>query len=402
MWQHAPRRPGGHVEKHHINKGAEFFVDDHTLSIMANNGVLKDLPKEGKRWMVVGLTKMEYTEAEIKSITGMAHHWQREWNQRFAETGCLTEAEGKGRRTDREEQIAENKRHLKELIDDGGHEIASSRKLARYVDVKPRQVRNYLASGDISSGYAPFEEGIALDRESMQRRLHFAIANKRRSWKKVVFTDSKVFVGEFVKGTVKKWKAWHPLDGRRTIPTVKHGYQVHVYGAITAFGAVNLVLATGTTGQQSMYVYRTGRSQGQRHRGVCSREYQDILEVLIPAINDLFAENNVYDWTFQQDWAGAHKPQHIKDFITERCPFFLDSWPSRSPDLSPIENVWAIVEMELWDLGKEWNNLEEFTAAVHDAWNKVTQDRALMSRLVKGVKKRMEKVEAERGGPIPY
>ena len=54
---------------------------------MAEHGVLEGLPREAKRWMAVGLKMLEYTEADIKKLSGMTHFWQREWNQRYADTG---------------------------------------------------------------------------------------------------------------------------------------------------------------------------------------------------------------------------------------------------------------------------------------------------------------------------
>lgn len=263
-------------------------------------------------------------------------------------------------------------------------------------------MRNYLASGECSSGYGPFEEGIALSAANKQTRLNFAIRYQRHPHTKTVYTDSKIFVGELTKGKMKRWKVWHPLDGRRTLPCQKHGYQIHVYGAITYYGGVTLVLATGTTGQVSRHVYRTGRRAGQPHRGVCGAEYLDVLNTLIPWINDLFAEHGVDDWWFQQDWAGAHKPQEVQDFIRAHCPNFLSDWPPRCPDISPIENCWSMVESKLWDHGKTWNTFEEFNQALGEAWQEVTQDIPMMRKLVTSVARRLEKVREAQGGEIKY
>ena len=32
------------------------------------------------------------------------------------------------------------------------------------------------------------------------------------------------------------------------------------------------------------------------------------------------------------------------------------NWPANSPDLNPIENLWAIVKAKLYESGKQYNN----------------------------------------------
>ncbi|OWZ12507.1 Transposable element [Phytophthora megakarya] len=47
----------------------------------------------------------------------------------------------------------------------------------------------------------------------------------------------------------------------------------------------------------------------------------------------------------------------------------LLDWPARSPDLNPIENVWAILARKLCGHGMQYNSVPELTAAVMKAWN---------------------------------
>jgi len=44
----------------------------------------------------------------------------------------------------------------------------------------------------------------------------------------------------------------------------------------------------------------------------------------------------------------------------------LQNWPPSSPDLSPIENLWALVQEKLDARGCE--SFAEFTQAVHAEW----------------------------------
>jgi hypothetical protein len=73
-----------------------------------------------------------------------------------------------------------------------------------------------------------------------------------------------------------------------------------------------------------------------------SAEYQRCLQVgLLP-----LARRQPKRWCFQQDGDSAHTSRHTSAWFAKQSPHIgvLQGWPANSPDLSPIENVWALLK----------------------------------------------------------
>ena len=73
------------------------------------------------------------------------------------------------------------------------------------------------------------------------------------------------------------------------------------------------------------------------------------------------------DLIFQQDNAPVHKSKIIGNFFQENEWEVLE-WPAYSPDLNPIENLWAILKQRLRKQTFFWENLEE---KVYEIWNEI-------------------------------
>ena len=70
---------------------------------------------------------------------------------------------------------------------------------------------------------------------------------------------------------------------------------------------------------------------------------------------------------FQQDGAPCHTAKSVKQWLCDCYVRFIDDWPGNSPDLSPIENLWAIIKRRLQ--GKDTSNLKKLESAIRKKWD---------------------------------
>ena len=92
---------------------------------------------------------------------------------------------------------------------------------------------------------------------------------------------------------------------------------------------------------------------------------------------------------FQQDNTPVHKSEVVLNFLAQKQWEVLD-WPVYSPDLNPVENIWAIfLKKCLRGQIVTWERLEK---KIMEVWNNINPDVVLNlhssyeNRLVKVIK----------------
>jgi transposase len=121
--------------------------------------------------------------------------------------------------------------------------------------------------------------------------------------------------------------------------------------------------------------------------------YVGILREHIPEIKALLGNK----FRLQQDNDPKHTSKRAKDFLEKNVPKVID-WPSYSPDLNPIENLWAIVKRNVEKrMPKNLGELEEFMV---EEWDRIPE--STLKHLVDSMRGRCLEVLEKNGETISY
>jgi transposase/DNA-binding CsgD family transcriptional regulator len=193
-------------------------------------------------------------------------------------------------------------------------------------------------------------------------------------WDSIIFSDEKKWNLDGPDGFQNYWRDLR-RPPRRTKRRQAGGGSVMVWAAFSARGKSQLVVLTGRQNSDD-YVYT-------------------LSEFLLP-----FAHLNYgTDFIFQQDNASIHTSARTKDFFADQEVEVLD-WPSKSPDLNPIENLWSIMSRRVYSNGRQFERVPDLKAALFEAWHSIPL--ALLDSLIASMPRRCLEVVAERGDRTHY
>jgi hypothetical protein len=103
---------------------------------------------------------------------------------------------------------------------------------------------------------------------------------------------------------------------------------------------------------------------------------------------------NIGAGILMEDGAPIHRSNAPKEWWKERAILKL-VWPANSPDLNPIEHVWAKMKADIVKLPKAKNE-EEMWAQLQKSWSNI--DGNWLQSLVDSMPDRMAAVIAAKGG----
>ncbi len=192
---------------------------------------------------------------------------------------------------------------------------------------------------------------------NVKKRFEFAkegLAKGSGYWHRVIWSDETTVRSVPQGKMASEWV--HKSVDRNNIPInpqIQHGgISVMFWGCISIFGKGPLVPLSGNM-------------KGPKYISL-------LQEHLLSYKNEIEEEFDV-DLLFMQDNAPCHKGKAVMDFLGDSDIETLN-WPPQSPDLNPIENLWAIVKHRRQKKFGIPSNKSQLVEQTMQIWDEVEED----------------------------
>ncbi|KAG0721643.1 Transposable element Tcb1 transposase [Chionoecetes opilio] len=342
-------------------------------------GLGKELTKE-QIAAISSLILVGKDNKEISAITGLALRSVQRWTKKCKDAGesdplLQKKRTGKARLT--------SQRTLKVLQHQVDLEPCISAKELReknprlFQDVSVRTIQRCLRDDLCFQYRAPRRKPILTTLQKKKRLLFCKkyLAWEPEKWKKVLWSDEATFTVTGNRGGKVRLRAGSdPYHPKYTEGTVKHPDSVMVWGAFGYHGTGELVvLPKNFTVNKERY-----------------------LELLADHLEDCFIA--CQSEIFQQDGAPAQTAKLFSSWFEWVGVDYIRDWPGNSPDLSPIENIWALMKRRL--RGRDTSTVPKLVAQLQDIWANL--DPSLLQNLALSVPKRLQSCRKKKGYPTKY
>ena len=102
---------------------------------------------------------------------------------------------------------------------------------------------------------------------------------------------------------------------------------------------------------------------------------------------------------FMDDNTRPHRARVVTDYLRDESITTLP-WPTRSPDLNPIEHIWNIIGRRVRERTPPAQTLNELEQTLHQEWQRLTQ--VQIRRLVGSMRRRLAAVIRVNGNYTNY
>ena len=231
-----------------------------------------------------------------------------------------------------------------------------------------------------------------LTKKQIKDRLAFCTRLRHwtsEDWKQVVFTDESPF--ELYHAPNPKNDVVWSRDGSDVehVGVPKFSPKVMVWGGMSFSGLTDLhIVPQGTNIDQEYYctnILEGNMFKRMKKNAVRGTKFN---VQLVPDMSEMI---------FQQDGARPHTALRTQRLLQEKIPNFWnkDMWPANSPDLSVIENLWAILGDKLEEIKPKPTNIPTLESALVKAWRRIPKE--TLRNLIHSMPSRVEAVYQAKG-----
>lgn len=342
----------------------------------------KELSTEQKN-IIVDLSRKEYSGRKIAEILDLKARTVQNFLKRFKDRESIENAPRTGRPKKSSERL---QRTLLRVVRENRRatlsDITTKVNNTGLLTLSSRTVRRRL----FESGFKrrPVTKKITIGPRNREKRLRYCRTklhwNVQENWSRIIFSDeTKIEIGNDSKVYV-----WRRSDERfhsdcvGVVPnadlTVK--CSAMFWGCISYFGVGTLTQVDGN---------------------INSEKYISVLDAnLWPVVARHFSN---LPWTLQEDNAPCHVSKRTSDWKTENQILTLP-WPSQSPDLNIIENVWKVIKCRVSRRLHEIKNKQDLIRVVNEIW--IGLHLHYIQSLYRSLPKRIRTVIRTRGQITKY
>jgi len=261
------------------------------------------------------------------------------------------------------------------IIKEASNKMTSCAKIRHQLDlnISRESVRKVLIASEHLT-YVKVNQRQCLSRKHQFARIEWAMdkVGWNEEWNNILFSDEKKWNLDGPDGYAYYW---HDLRKEKLIFSKRQfgGGSVITWAGFSSRGRTPIAFTT--------------------HR-INSTIYQRTLEEnLVPYFINLTTENG----TFQQDNATCHVSASTRKWFDDNNINILQH-PCRSPDLNPMENLWGLLARDVYEGGRQFNNINNLKTQILASWDRISN--VFLKSLVDSMKGRIAELLLKRGGHI--
>lgn len=252
-------------------------------------------------------------------------------------------------------KLALKTKFLRNDFDDEGHKYQEAQGMICSVGEGPvhrETIRRYLRDEQVVARLKP--DGPLLTEEHMEARRKFAkdhINWSVEQWKNVMFSDECIIrrVGSF-------GRQWYYSNDEHRLRHPHHfkqkkqggGGRIMIWGCLTYFGVGDMCWVEGNMNADY---------------------YEHVLRDYVLKSRKWF-KMDTSKFIFQHDNSSVHTATSVRNYLKE-AKINVMEWPPNSPDINPIERIWAYIKQRLFRYPTRPANLQELFDRVEEIWTSV-------------------------------